>query len=321
MARTKKSTPVEAPANAPAPIQVEMVPVVLITAGDNDRKTFDPAGLAELAQSIREKGLLQPITLRKLGPGAYQIVAGERRFRAMSGELAWSAVPALVRELTDEEAAALMLVENTSRTDLNPIEEADAYQVRIDKFQWTVQRVSEMAGVSVSRVQKRLALLALAPEVRTLVKHGHLPLGHAEILATLDHNRQIMAIHVYQASPGMSITRFREVTGELLREQDQEALFDLEQCLVVQVIEEAKNPLSGKRATTGAPMREDLPAIVLKQSDTAADVVERFIVELQAVGLAGEAATVGTLYERLVKGNFLNRSKGQIFLQAQETGA
>ena len=293
-------------------LQVEMIPVALITAGDNDRKTFDPAGLRELANSIRDKGLLQPITLRKLSPGAYQIVAGERRFRAMTAVLEWTAVPALVRELKDEEASALMLLENTSRTDLNPIEEADAYQVRIDKFGWSVPRVSEMAGVSVNRVQKRLSLLKLAPEVRMLVKHGQLPLGHAELLATLDTNRQISAIHVYQASPGMSLSRFREVTGKLLSEQDQEALFDLENFLVMQVTDEAKNPSSGKLATTGAPVRDDLPAIILKPSDTTSDVVERFIVNLQAAGLPGEAATIGTLYDSLVKGNFLHRAKVQL---------
>ena len=313
-------------------MQVEMIPAACITAGDNDRKTFDPAGLQELAASIRDKGLLQPITLRLILPWDeggncpvcgeagrcrcthYQIVAGERRFRAMTTVLKWPTVPALVRELTDEEASALMLLENTSRTDLNPIEEADAYQVRIDKFGWSVQRVAEMAGVSVPRVQKRLSLLKLAPEVRTLVKHGQLPLGHAELLATLDSNRQISAIHIYQASPGMALARFREVTGKLLSEQNQEALFDLENFLVMQAVADAAVPERGKMAETGAPVRDDLPEIVLTTTDSTADVIARFIVNLQAAGLPTEAATIGTLYDRLVKGNFLNRSKGQLFL-------
>jgi len=294
-------------------VQVEMVPVALITAGDNDRKTFDPAGLQELANSIRDKGLLQPITLRRLRTGEYQIVAGERRYRAMSGNLQWSAVPALVRDLTDEEASALMLLENTSRTDLNPIEEATAYQVRIEKFGWSHPRVAEMAGVSLARVQKRLSLLKLAPEVQILVKHGNLPIGHAETLASLDTNRQIRALHVYQASPSMSLTSFREAVNTLQAAQDQALLFDLENFLVMQAVEDAQNPDSGKKAETGAPERHDMPEIILKATDTAADVIARYILDLQTAGLHHEAGAIGTLYNRLVKGNYLSRAKGHVF--------
>jgi ParB family chromosome partitioning protein len=110
-----------------------------IRAGTNDRKHFDEVKLGELAESISEHGLAEPIIVRPVtsfcGVG-YEIVAGERRFRAMTTILDRSFIPAIVRELDDESASAIMLAENTGRADLDPIEEANAYQSRIERFGW-----------------------------------------------------------------------------------------------------------------------------------------------------------------------------------------
>lgn len=301
------------PSETPVALAIEMIPAAQIRAGQNDRTTFDPAGLAELAESIRVNGLLQPITLRRLAPDAYQLVAGERRYRAMVTLLHWNAVPALVRALTDEDASALMLLENTARVALHPLEEATAYRVRRDTFGWTLPHIAGVAGVAVSRVQKRLALLTLIPEVQTIVRHGHLPLGHAELLTQLDANRQLMALRVYQAHPGLPLSRFREITGALLQAQAQQALFDLEQFLVVQVAADAQCPASGRHADTGVPVRDDVPAITVQATDTTADIIERFIHDLATAGLGAEAAALGTLYDRLVKGHYLSRARQRLF--------
>lgn len=284
--------------------QVEMIPVARIIPGMNDRKTFDPDALRELAHSIREHGLLQPITLRRL-EGRYRIVAGERRFRAMTALLGWSTVPALVRELTDAEEAALMLLENTARVELNPIEEATAYQVRLEKFAWTLTQVAETAGVSLARVQRRLGLLRLLPEVQLMVKAGHFPLGHAELLHDLDANRQAIALRLFRESAAMPLAHFRQIVGQLRAEQDQEALFQLEDLLTVQVQQAAQIATRGKTAVPHVPTRPDLPPVAITPRDTTAAVIARYITTLQHAGHSADAATLGTLFSALVKGNFL----------------
>src|SRR5690606_4424190 len=145
--------------------KVHQIPVAQIVPGSNDRKVFDEVKLQELASSIQEHGLAQHITVRPIaGSQEFEIVAGERPFRAISQILQWETAPCLVRELSDEEASAIMLVENTSRVDLDPIAEANAYQVRVEKFGWDAKRIAEVAGVSSDRVRARLTLLKLAED-------------------------------------------------------------------------------------------------------------------------------------------------------------
>lgn len=111
----------------------------------------------------------------------------------------------------------------------------------------------------------------------------------------------------------MSLSRFRGIIGEFQQEQDQESLFDIENYLVIQAAAEASNPDSGKQAKTGAPMRNDLPEIPVTSKDSTGDVIERFIYTLHQSGFELEAATVGTLYDRLVKTNFVSRTKAVLF--------
>lgn len=202
------------------------LPIEQITAGDNDRRTFDPAKLAELAASIQENGLAQPITVRPIN-GGYQIVAGERRFRACQ-LLGLAEVPVIIREMTDDQASAVMLAENTARADLDVIDEAHAYAKRIAAG-WTVEKVAQTAGVSEIRVQFRVKLLKLSPVIQQVVKTGNMTLAYAQALADagLDSNRQLMAVRWLQAQDKPSLAQWRAFINKLATEQNQVVMFDL----------------------------------------------------------------------------------------------
>ena len=303
---------------AQAPTAIANLPVASIVPGNNDRKAFDPEALETLAASIREHGLAQPITVRPLGD-KFQITCGERRFRAISEVLGWSEAPCIVRQLTDSEASAIMLTENTARVDLNPIEEARAYQSRIDSFGSALEEVARVAGVSTERVRRRLALLRLVDEAQHLVSRSLMPLGHAEAMAALDENRQRIALRVLQAREGLPLTTFRQVVGNLMAEQSQGGLFDLETFWLAQVEAGVAPVKRGKRAITGAPKRADLPPVNPKQSETTGDVLDRYIAQLMALGLEAEAATLGTVYEALVHANFMNIACNPQLLGAKES--
>jgi ParB/RepB/Spo0J family partition protein len=279
-----------------------MIPAAKCTAGNNDRKHFDPAALEELATSIAAHGLAQPMTVRPLGDG-YQIVAGERRFRAMTQVLGWDQVPALVRQLTDEQASAIMLAENTSRADLDPIEEANAYSSRMAAFGWTPTQIAEMAGVSEDLVKRRVLLLHLHPDVQQLVAKRHMPVGHAEAMVKLDHYRQLIALRVYREAKAMPLNTFCKVVSDLYGEQAQDGLFDLEQFWLSHAAELAKTPVRGKKAIVNVPTRQDLPEPEMKTTDTTSAVIMRYILHLDALGFAEEAAAIGTLYRALIHSN------------------
>lgn len=319
------------------------LPVSQITPGNNDRKVFDQAKLRELANSIAEHGLAQPITVRPLNTCAkcsytpprlnlktcphcgsddwvhttYQIVAGERRFRAISQVLRRETAPCIIRPLSDEEASGIMLAENTGRADLNPIEEANAYHERMAEFGWSEARCAKTAGVSEDLVKRRLSLRKLNPEIQHLVANGHFPIGHAEAIADLDPNRQRIAVRIYrEAKNGLSLTPFRKIVSDLLEEQSQNALFDLENFWIEQVQNETL-PTSGKRAVTGAPTRSDLPPVPTtnKMSDRVGHVIDRYIADLLEAGFHSEAAAVGNLYNALVSGNYASVPKDSRLLK------
>ena len=148
------------------------------------RKQFDADALADLADSIREHGIIQPLTVRKLQSGYYQIIAGERRWRAarMAG---LSEVPAIVIEADDRKAMELAMIENLQREDLNPIEEAEGYQMLMSQYNMTQEETAQRVGKSRSAVANALRLLNLCPSVRTMVEDGRLSNGHARTLLPL----------------------------------------------------------------------------------------------------------------------------------------
>lgn len=153
------------------------------------RTLMDPGALEELAQSIRQQGLIQPILVRSLGADRYEIVAGERRWRA--ARLAGLAeVPALVRDIADETAAVAALIENIQRENLNPLEEAIGLQRLTQEFGMTHDSAAKAVGKSRSAVSNLLRLLSMAEPVRELLLQGHLEMGHARALLTLAPDRQ-----------------------------------------------------------------------------------------------------------------------------------
>ena len=147
----------------------------------NPRKDFDEEDLTELADSIRQKGLVQPIIVRPAEAGGYEIVAGERRWRAAQ-RAGMHTVPVIVRELNDQEMLELAIIENVQRSDLNAIEEASGYHDLMDRFAYTQERLAEVIGKSRSHVANTLRLLKLPDKVRGLVREGKLTAGHARAL-------------------------------------------------------------------------------------------------------------------------------------------
>ena len=153
------------------------------------RKIFDEAALAELAESIREHGVIQPLTVRKLASGYYQIIAGERRWRA--ARLAGlTEVPAVVIDADDKKAAELALVENLQREDLNPMEEAAGFQSLIQTYHMTQEEAAQRVGKSRSAVANAMRLLGLQSSVRKLVEENQLSAGHARALLPLSPTLQ-----------------------------------------------------------------------------------------------------------------------------------
>ena len=153
------------------------------------RKQFDPDALADLADSIREHGIIQPLTVRKLQSGYYQIIAGERRWRA-ARMVGLTQVPAIVIEADDRKAMELAMIENLQREDLNPIEEAEGYQLLMDTYNMTQEEAAGRVGKSRSAVANALRLLKLIPSVRTMVEDGRLSGGHARTLLPLSDDLQ-----------------------------------------------------------------------------------------------------------------------------------
>ena len=162
------------------------MPIELLRASPNNpRKHFADADLEELSNSIRDKGLLQPIVVRPLGGGEYEIVAGERRWRAAQ-RAGVHDVPVLIRELSDGEALEIALIENIQRTDLNPLEEARAYGLLLEQFSYTQQQLAESIGKSRSHIANTLRLLSLPESVRQQIEEGNLTAGHARALVSTD---------------------------------------------------------------------------------------------------------------------------------------
>lgn len=170
------------------------------------RTRFDEAGLKELADSIRSTGVIQPILVRRHGVGEYQLVAGERRLRA--AQLAGlSKIPAIVRDYEDREMMELALVENIQREDLNPIDEAKAYQALVEKVGLTHDQLSERVGKQRSSITNSLRLLLLPPEVKDMVSRGTLTAGHARALLGIESGGDQLAAARYVVNKGFSVRR------------------------------------------------------------------------------------------------------------------
>jgi ParB family chromosome partitioning protein len=174
---------------------------------------MDQAALEELASSIRKQGVLQPIVVRKVSSGDYEIIAGERRWRAAQlAEL--DRVPVVVRDLSDEDAMVIGLIENLQREDLNPIEEAKGMQRLIEEFSMTHQQVADNVGRSRVGVSNLLRLLSLEQEVRAMVEAAELDMGHARALLSLEAALQCKAARQI-ADAGMSVRQAEQLVRRI----------------------------------------------------------------------------------------------------------
>ena len=172
----------------------QLIPIVMIMANaEQPRKTFNAETIEELANSIREKGVLQPIIVKKKNEGAYEIVCGERRFRAAT-LCGLTEVPAIIKDIAGEDLLEWALIENIQREDLNPLEEADAYQRLVEERMISQEEVAKRVGKSRAAVTNTLRLLRLPPEVKEYLVDGRLSAGHARALLGLlspEHQRHM----------------------------------------------------------------------------------------------------------------------------------
>lgn len=195
------------------------LPVDLIQRGKyQPRRDMDPDSLQELADSIKAQGVMQPIVVRPISDTKYEIIAGERRWRAT--QLAGlDTIPALVREVPDNAAIAMSLIENIQREDLNPIEEAAALLRLQQEFELTQQEVANAIGKSRSTVANLLRLMTLQVDVRKMVEHGDLEMGHARALLGLELGQQSQAARTV-VGKGLSVRQTEALVRHLLERED-----------------------------------------------------------------------------------------------------
>lgn len=197
------------------------LPVEFLQRGKyQPRRDMHPEALEELAESIKAQGVMQPIVVRPIGENKYEIIAGERRWRAT--QLAGlDKIPVVIRDVPDETAIAMALIENIQREDLNPMEEALALKRLQDEFELTHQEVADAVGKSRATVTNLLRLINLTEEVKRLLEHGDLEMGHARCLLTLDSSDQLSVARQIVAK-GLSVRQ----AETLARKTQQEAQND-----------------------------------------------------------------------------------------------
>ncbi len=198
--------------------ELRQLPVDMLQRGKyQPRAHMNPEALEELASSIKAQGVVQPIVVRQIGAGSYEIVAGERRWRAaqMAG---LQSVPAVIRTIPDEAAIAIALIENIQRENLNPVEEAVALQRLIDEFGMTHQQTAESVGRSRAAVTNLLRLLSLNDDVRTMLEEGRMDMGHARALLALSGSAQTHTARQV-VEKGLSVRETEDLVRRLLEQR------------------------------------------------------------------------------------------------------
>ncbi|MCQ2350982.1 MAG: ParB/RepB/Spo0J family partition protein [Paludibacteraceae bacterium] len=190
--------------------QISEIALDLIEANPNQpRTTFDEEALDELAASIKELGVVQPVTLRELGNGKYQIISGERRCRA-SRKAGLTSIPAYIKTADDEALMEMALVENIQREDLNAIEIALSYQRLIDDYKFTQERLGEKVGKKRATITNYLRLLKLPAEIQLGLKAGKIDMGHARALVSIADPAQMIKVYEYVVKEGLSVHKLEE---------------------------------------------------------------------------------------------------------------
>jgi len=195
--------------------ELKNIPVDLIQPGKYQPRTdMHEAALQELANSISAQGVMQPIVLRAISSSRYEIIAGERRWRAT--QLAGlHSIPAIIKDVSDESAIAMSLIENIQRENLNPIEEAMALKRLQDEFELTQQEVANAVGKSRATVTNLIRLIGLSPDVRLMLEHGDLEMGHARALLSLPDVQQSEAARTV-AGKGLSVRQTESLVRRLI---------------------------------------------------------------------------------------------------------
>ena len=185
------------------------------------RTEFDETALRELAQSIKEQGVIQPVTVRKLGYNKYQLISGERRLRA-SKMAGLTKIPAFIRVANDEQMLELALIENIHRENLNAIEVAISYQRLIDECSLTQEEVSEKVGKSRSAVANFLRLLKLPPEIQLAIRDGHISMGHARALININDKEEQLKLLQQIIMDEMTVRQTEEMADKAKGKADKE---------------------------------------------------------------------------------------------------
>ena len=196
---------------------------------EQPRRTFDEETLGELAASIKELGIVQPLTLRDNGDGTYRILAGERRWRA-SRIAGLERVPAYVRTASDSEVTEMALIENIQREDLNAIEVALAFRKLIDTYELTQERLSERIGKKRTTIANHLRLLKLPAEIQLGLRDGKLDMGHARALLSVDDPKQQLKLYKQTIKNDLSVRKVEEIAkrlneGETEKEEDDRPVY------------------------------------------------------------------------------------------------
>lgn len=187
---------------------------------DQPRKNFSDEAIAALADSIREHGMLQPILVRPISSGGYQIVAGERRWRA-ARMLGLDEVPVNIRELSDLETMQIAIIENLQRENLNPVEEASGYNELIEKFGMTQDKVAKMVGRSRSAVANSVRLLSLPERVLKMLENGDISAGHARALLGFDNEEILIATAIKASDGGLTVRQVEKAAQKSLETEDE----------------------------------------------------------------------------------------------------
>jgi ParB family chromosome partitioning protein len=201
---------------APANTGLRQIPLEKLRRGKyQPRRDFEQVALQELAESIKSQGVMQPIVVRTQSGGNWEIIAGERRWRA-SQLAGLDTIPALVREVGDDAAIAMALIENIQRKDLNPVEEAVALKRLQQEFQLSQQQVADRVGKSRSSIANAMRLLTLEPDVLTMVEQGLIDTGHGKVLLALEGRQQLKAARQVSQS-SLSVRQTERLVKSLLR--------------------------------------------------------------------------------------------------------
>ncbi len=213
---------------------------------EQPRREFTPDLLKELASSIKQKGIIQPITVRKVVDGSFEIVAGERRWRA--AQIAGlHEVPVIIKKIDKQASLELALIENIQRSDLNPVEESEAYDVLIKKYRLTQQEIADRVGKERATIANSLRLLSLGPEVKTYLKEGQISVGHAKVLLAVSDLVEQKKFAKKAIQQKLSVRALEQLVKSSQKKKDEDSIeIDMTQRLVEGTITELQKIMGRK---------------------------------------------------------------------------